>query len=87
MSDRLPNGRLLGTDVSQLPELLTQKNSGIGEPEKAMVMTRATVWKQKEQEAEEKQLEEECGVVSSPSMKEEQKAEAKANVCDEEEEK
>ena len=49
-------------------------------------MTRATVQKQKEQQAEKKQLEEECGVVSSPLMKEEQKAEAKADICDEEEE-
>ena len=50
VSDRLPVGVLLGTDVSQLLELLTQQNSGVGEPEKAMgIMTRAAVRKQKEQ--------------------------------------
>ena len=47
VSDRLPMGVLLGTDVSQLPELLTPQNSGVGEPQKAIViMTRAAVWKQ-----------------------------------------
>ena len=47
----------MGTDVLQLPELLTQQNSGVGEPQKAMViMTRSAVRKQKEQKAEEKQL-------------------------------
>ena len=52
VSDRLLVGVLLGTDVSQLPELLTQQNSGVGEPEKAMViMTRAAVQKPKEQKA------------------------------------
>ena len=52
VSDRLPVGVLLGTDVSQLLELFTQQNSGVVEPEKAMVMTREAVPKQKEQEAE-----------------------------------
>ena len=36
VSDHLPVGVLLGTDVSQLPKLLTEQNSGVGEPEKAM---------------------------------------------------
>ena len=88
MSDRLPVEVLLGMDVSQLPGLLTQQNSGVGEPEKAMViMTRAAVWKQKEQKAEEKQLEEKCGVASSPLMNEEQRTEAKGDDCDKEEDK
>ena len=87
LSDRLPVGVLLGTDVSQLPELLTQQNSGVGEPEKAMViMTRATVQIQKEQKAEEKQLEEKSGVSLSQLMNEEQRTEAKENDCDKEEE-
>ena len=30
VSDRLPVGVLLGTDVSQLPKLLTEQNSGVG---------------------------------------------------------
>ena len=70
LSDCLPVGVLLGTDVSQLPELLTQQNSGVGEPEKTMgIITRAAVRKQKEQKAEEKQLEEKYGVTSYPLMK------------------
>ena len=70
VSDCLPVGVLLGTDVSQLPELLTQKNFGVGEPEKTMgLITRAAVRKQKEQKAEEKQLEEKYGVTSYPLMK------------------
>ena len=36
VSDHLPVGVLLGTDVSQLPKRLTEQNSGVGEPEKAM---------------------------------------------------
>ena len=74
VSDRLPVGVLLGMDVSQLPDLLTQQNSEVGEPEKAMViMTRAAE-------------EEKCGVTLSPLMNEEQKTEAKGNDCDKEEE-
>ena len=70
VSDRLPVGVLLATDVSQLPELLTKQNSGVGEPEKAMgIMTIAAVRKHKEQKVEEKQLEEKCGVTSYPLMK------------------
>ena len=49
VSDCLPVGVLLGTDVSQLPELLTQQNSGVGEPKKTMgIITRAAVQKQKD---------------------------------------
>ena len=70
VSDCLPVGVLLGTDVSQLPELLTQQNSGVGEPEKTMgIITRAVVRKQKEQKVEEKQLQEKYGVTSYPLMK------------------
>ena len=44
-----------------------------------VIMTRAAVWKQKEQKADEKQLEEKCGVTSNPLMKEGQRTEAKDN--------
>ena len=55
MSDHLPVGVLLGKDVFQLLELLTQQNSEISEPEKAMIIiTRAAVQKLKEQKTEEK---------------------------------
>ena len=45
-------------------------------------MTKAAVRKQKEEKAKEKQLEEKCGVTSNPSMKKEQRTEAKGNDCD-----
>ena len=70
VSDRLPVGVLLGTDVSQLPKPLTQQNSGVGEPEKTMgIITRAAVRKQKKQKVEKKQLEEKYGVTLYPLMK------------------
>ena len=49
VSDQLPVGVLLGMDVFQLPELLTQQNSGVGaRTQKAMViLTRAAGQKQK----------------------------------------
>ena len=53
---------------------------------KAMVMTRAAVQKQKKQEDEEKQLEEECRIASSPLMKEDQRTEAQGDVRDKEKE-
>ena len=57
------------------------------EPEKAMIiMTKATVRKQKEEKAKEKQLEEKCGVTSNPLMKKEERIEAKGNDRDNEEE-
>ena len=87
VSDRLPVGVLLGTDVSQLPGVLTQQNSGVGEPEKAMgIMTRAAVRKQREQKVEKKQLEEKYGMTSNPLMKEKQRTEAKGDDHDKEEE-
>ena len=49
-------------------------------------MTRAAVQIQKEQKAEEKQLEEKSGVSLSQLMNEEQRTEAKGNDCDKEEE-
>ena len=45
-------------------------------------MTRAAVWKQKEQEAEGKQLVEEYDIVLTPLIKEEQRTEAKGDICD-----